>query len=175
MLFDDSCTFIEDIDQYWDKVSKPTTSKNGITRRRSFLHCKKCNLLFRCDKNDEISNRGTLHFCSKKRQLSLMDSAKPSIEYAHYNLTAGCHLSMTQATSDSLYTFFKESFRSGCSAFIHSNPTIKGNYVLPKPEDFFKPIQRAQFTVNFNKYANQIEEKCILKLESIQYQCWIYV
>lgn len=169
MLFNDECLIIEDIDQNWDKVTKPTTSKNGKMRRRSFLHCKRCNQLFRCDRNDEINNRETLHFCAKKRQLSLMDVAKPSIEHAHYNFVASCHLSMSQATSDSLYNFYKESFRSGCSAFINSNPSIKRNYVLPKAEDFYKPIQRTQFSANFNSYAKEIEEKCILKFFDLKY------
>lgn len=165
MLFDDSCTIIEDIDENWDKVSRTVYQKNSM-RRRTFLHCKRCNLLFRCDSKKDIDNREKLHFCSKVRQLSLKEVAKPSIEYAHYNLTASCHLSMSQATSNSLYAFYKESFRSGCSAFINSNSSIKKNYVIPNPEDFYRPIQRTQFTANFIKYGSLIEEKCLLKFIS---------
>lgn len=76
---------------------------------------------------------------------------------------------MSQATSNSLYTFYKESFRSGCSAFINSNSSIKKNYTIPKPEDFYKPIQRTQFTTNFNNYASLIEEKCLLKFNSQEF------
>ena len=79
-------------------------SVNGKRRKRIFLHCKRCNLLFRLDNKSDIENRNRFHFCSKARQLSLMDSAKPSIEYAHYNFAAEGHLFMSQATSDS-FTF----------------------------------------------------------------------
>lgn len=84
MLFDDGCVIIEDIDRNWDKVSKAVYQRNSM-RRRTFLHCKRCNLLFRCDSKKEVENREKLHFCSKVRQTSLMEVAKPSIEYAHYN------------------------------------------------------------------------------------------
>lgn len=154
----------------WEKSGIfPLNIEKGLNNNLTnltFMHCKRCNLLFRCDSKKDIDNREKLHFCSKARQLSLMEVAKPSIEYAHYNLTASCHLSMSQATSNSLYTFYKESFQSGCSAFINSNSSIKKNYVIPKPEDFYKPIQRTQFTAKFIKYGSHIEEKCLLKFNS---------
>lgn len=141
MIFNDECLIIEDMDQNWDK---DTTSKNREMRRRSFLNCK--NVIYYLDAIVIIKLVIEKHFnFVPKKQLLLMEVAKPSIEHAHYNFVASCYLSMSQAMSDSLYNFSKESFRSGCSAFINSNPSIKRNYVIPKPEDFCKPIQRTYF------------------------------
>lgn len=98
LLFDDDCSVLEIIDENWQKVSRDTVSKNGKKRKRSFLHCKRCNSLFLINGKGDISNRNKIHFCSKHRQLSLMDVAKPSIEYSHFNFVAEGHLSMSQAT-----------------------------------------------------------------------------
>lgn len=47
MFYDkNECLVVEEIDENWQKLSKPVTSKNGNTRRRTFLRCKKYDLLF---------------------------------------------------------------------------------------------------------------------------------
>lgn len=155
------CLVLDEIDENWQKVSKSVTSKNGNTRRRTFFRCKKCDLLFPCTYANDINKIQLLHFCSKARQLSLMDRAKPMIEYSHYNFVADAHLSMSQATSNAFYSFFNSAFTSGYNALIQANPQINRNLHIPKPEDFYKPIQRCQFTSNFNNYAELIEKKCL--------------
>ena len=66
-LFDKECTVIEEIDDYWQKVTKPVTSISGRKRRRTFLRCKLCDELFRCDSTKDVDNRSQIHFCFKAR------------------------------------------------------------------------------------------------------------
>lgn len=160
-LFDKECTVIEEIDDYWQKVTKPVTSISGRKRRRTFLRCKLCDELFRCDSTKDVDNRGQLHFCSKARQLSLTERAKPILEYSHFNFVAGAHLSMSQATSQSLYSFYNTSFTYGYNALIQLNPQINKNLKIPKSENFYKPLKRTQFTTKFKQYAEEIEKKCL--------------
>lgn len=70
---------------------------------------------------------------------------------------------MSQATSSSLYTFYKATFNAACNSFIKSNPQIKHKYQIPKPEDCDKMVHRTQFISKFKEYAVKIEEKCLEK------------
>lgn len=56
---------------------------------------------------------------------------------------------MSQATSQSLYSFYNGSFTYGYKALIQLNPQINKNLKIPKSEDFNKHLKRTQFTANF--------------------------
>lgn len=63
MLYDkNECLVVEEIDGNWQKVSKPVTSKNGNTRRRTFLRCKKCDLLFPYNYSNDVDKVKLLPF-----------------------------------------------------------------------------------------------------------------